>query len=327
MPDNFSLEQLHFIRPAWLLAMPLVLLVHWRLRRAMRAAERWQSAIAPHLLAALTISDGPAKRFRPYQLATLAGLLLCVALAGPTWHKELTPFTEDTAPLIIALEMTPGMQAIDQPPSRLERAKQKLRDLLERRQGARTAVIAYAGSAHAVLPLTDDARLVEIYLASLDPARMPVAGDRPDRALALAQDMLADEDAAGTIVFMTDGIDRSYAPQFSEHAASSRDQVLLMAFGTEAGGPIRSEQGGGVAPGTDLAGLKEIATAVNGDLLQATVDTSDVDRLVARIRTHLVSAIQDDGELDWHDAGYYLVWPLALLLLTFFRRGWTVQWR
>ncbi len=327
MPELFSIEALHFIRPGWFLLVPLVLLIHWRLRKAIRAADQWQTAVAPHLLKHLTLGAGPGKRFRPYQLMTLTVLLLCIALAGPAWRKELTPFTEDTAPLILAIEMTPSMLAIDQPPTRLERAKQKARDILERRQGARTAVIAYAGSAHAVLPLTDDARLVEIYLDSLGPERMPAAGDNPEKALALAATMLAEETAAGTIVFMTDGIDRNFAPVFASQAEASRDQVLVMAFGTEAGGPIRSEDGGGVAPGVDLSGLDAIVAAANGSLIRATVDPSDVDSLVRRVRRHLVNAIGEDGDLNWHDAGYYLVWPLALLMLAWFRRGWTVQWQ
>ncbi len=74
---------------------------------------------------------------------------------------------------------------------RLERAKQKVADLLASRRGARTAVVAYAGSAHAVLPLTDDTDLVNMYLESLTPEVMPQSGDRPDRALELAASMLA----------------------------------------------------------------------------------------------------------------------------------------
>ncbi|MGI9290748.1 MAG: VWA domain-containing protein [Gammaproteobacteria bacterium] len=327
MPDVVDLQALHFLRPGWFLVIPLILLVHWRVRKAIRAAEQWQTAIAPHLLQHLTIGGGGNKLLRPYQVMTLSAVLLSIALAGPTWRKEITPFTEDTAPLIVVLEMTSGMQGIDQPPTRLERAKQKIRDILERRQGARTAVIAYAGSAHAVLPLTDDARLVEIYLDSLTPERMPQEGDRPDLALNLATGMLADETAAGTVVFMTDGIDRSYAPVFEAFVQNSRDQVLLVAFGTDEGGPIRSENGGGIAPGVDMAGLEAISSASGGTLIQATVDESDVNGVINRVRTHLVNAIENDGELNWHDAGYYLVWPLALLALTFFRRGWTVQWQ
>ena len=64
---------------------------------------------------------------------------------------------EDTAPLVIAIDLSQTMDAIDIAPSRLERVKLKVRDLLALRAGARTAIVAYAGSAHIVLPLTDDA--------------------------------------------------------------------------------------------------------------------------------------------------------------------------
>ena len=71
----------------------------------------------------------------------------CLVVAGPTWEREITPFTEDHAPLVIAIELTPSMLCTDQQPTRLERARHKVRDLLARRRGARTAVIGYAGSA------------------------------------------------------------------------------------------------------------------------------------------------------------------------------------
>ena len=67
----------------------------------------------------------------------------------------------------------------DVQPSRLARARHKLRDLLERRRGARTALVAYAGSAHVALPLTDDAELLESYLDALDPGLMPRPGNDP----------------------------------------------------------------------------------------------------------------------------------------------------
>jgi Ca-activated chloride channel family protein len=66
------------------------------------------------------------------------------------------PFTEDKAPLVIALDLSQTMDAIDLDPTRLERAKLKIRDLLEERSGARTALSVYAGTTHMVLPFTTD---------------------------------------------------------------------------------------------------------------------------------------------------------------------------
>jgi len=176
-----------------------------------------------------------------------------------------------------------------------------------------------------VLPLTDDTALTELYLASLSPAIMPQPGDRPDQALELAGRLLAEESSAGTILFLSDGIDRSYAQHFGTVFATSQDQLLLLAIGTRAGGPLAD--GSGNAPPVDLPGIKAAAEATGGWATSISVDESDVTALDRRVRRHLVNAIENDEMLRWHDAGYALVWPLALLILAWFRRGWTVQWR
>ena len=328
MLDDGGLSSFHFLRPWWLLLLPLALWLHLRLRRTYSTALQWRETIAPHLLQHLTLDGAGHKawRIRPYQLMTLAMMLAVLALAGPSWRPEITPFTEDRAALIVALELTPSMLAVDQPPTRLERAKQKLRDLLSRRKGARTALIAYAGSAHTVLPLTDDSSLIELYLESLTPALMPETGADAAAALALAEQMLAAEPAPGTVLFMTDGIDRTLANTFNK--AQRQEQILLLAFGSDAGGPVRAAEGisEGIAPGVDMSGLRAVADAAGGELWRSTVDTADIDQLMRQVRTHLVNALSDDASVRWHDAGYYLVWPLALLLLLWARRGWTVQW-
>ena len=329
-----ALENFHFLRPLWLVIIPFVIWLHLRLRRQFNVAAGWKHVIAPHLLQHLTVNGDSDKWLRPYQLMTAALILTSVALSGPTWQRVITPFTQDKAPLIIALQMTPTMLATDQQPTRLERAKQKIRDLLEVRQGARTAVIAYAGSAHAVLPLTDDSALIGIYLESILPGIMPRDGNDATLALTLAEDMLSKEEAAGTILFMTDGIDRTSALVFAEHQANSSDQVLLLGFGGDAESPINSDQAGGKqfglidgnAPAIDTGGLSEIASVSGTTLVLATPDGSDIDTISRRITSNLVNAIDNDENLQWRDFGYYLLWPLAFIILLWSRRGWTVRW-
>jgi Ca-activated chloride channel family protein len=322
-----ALDAFHFLRPWWLLLIPAAIWLHITLRRAVSAADQWQGIIAPELLEHLVINAGKGGRLRPYQLQTLLLVVASVALAGPAWEREQTPFTEDRAPLVIALELTDSMLGTDQPPTRLERAKQKVADLLTARRGARTAVVAYAGSAHAVLPLTDDTDLVNMYLESLTPDVMPLAGDRPDRALALAASMLARESASGTILFMSDGIDQDYADSFSAVFSDSDAQLLILAFGTTSGGLLAGGGTSDVAPPVDRAGLRTAASAGGGTLVASAVDDSDIEDLNRRVQRHLVNAIESDENLQWRDAGYFLVWPLALLALLWFRRGWTVQWQ
>lgn len=348
--SNAAIDNFHFLRPIWLVVIPLAILLHWRLRRGLSASVQWKTIIAPHLLQHLAVRGHQAKNIRPYQLMTIALILASIAVAGPAWQREITPFTRDQAPLIIVLQLTPSMLSIDQAPTRLERAKQKIRDILERRKGARTALIAYAETAHTVLPLTDDSQLIELYLASLVPGLMPSEGNDPSAALMLANEMMMaatkaadktnaewpnnDPSTSGTILFMTDGIDRTHAVKFASHKASSEDQVLFLTVGTVAGGEIDSSGANGQifglvegrAQGVDLGGVRAAADAAGSTLIQATPDISDVEALLSQVRSHLVNAVQDDDRLQWRDSGYWLVWPLVFLILVWSRRGWTVHW-
>jgi len=326
----------HFIRPIWLVFVPYAIWLHLRLRRAYSAALQWQGAIAPALLSHLMVSGRGNGQLRPYQLMTALLVLLSVVVAGPTWARQITPFTEDHAPLIIAIELTPSMLCVDQQPTRLDRARQKVHDLLERRRGARTAVIGYAGTAHLLLPFTDDTELLEIYLQALHPDLMPIPGDEPERVLDLAETLFAREPVSGTLLFMTDGIDTSAGARFERFAANHDDtQLLFMGFGTDEGGPIRQEGAdvfppsdeAGIAPPLNRTGLREIASAVSGSVLTPTLDDRDIGSLLRRIRRHLVDAIESDVVLAWKDQGYPLVWAIAACMLVWFRRGWTVQWR
>jgi Ca-activated chloride channel family protein len=309
----------HFLRPWALLFVPYAIWLHTRLRRAYSAALQWRGAIAPELLAHLTVAGQGRRRLRPYQLMTAVITLGAVAVAGPTWEREITPFTQDRAPLVIAIEVAPSMLGVDQQPTRLERARHKARDLLQRRRGARTAVVGYAGSAHVLLPLTDDTGLLEVYLEALEPELMPRDGDSPSRALRAAEKVLAGEDVAGTVLFMTDGIDRTHAGDFAEFAERSSDQLLFLSFGTELGSPP--------TPPVDRAGLEAVASAGGGSVLASTLGEEDVDALMRRIRTHLVNAIEADEALSWQDRGYPLAWAVAACMVFWFRRGWTVQWQ
>jgi Ca-activated chloride channel family protein len=329
-----SIDRFHFLRPLWLVLIPFAIWLHFRLRHGLSVSKQWQTVIAPHLLANLRVGGKNANIVRPYQLMTGSFILASMALSGPTWQREITPFTQDRAPLVIALELTPTMLAIDQSPTRLERAKQKIRDLLSKRIGARTAVIAYAGSAHAVLPLTDDSKLIEQYLASLLPSLMPREGDNADAALDLANDILESDDTPGTILFMTDGIDRLHAPGFAKHKATSADQILFLAFGGISDSPI-AESGAdgktfglvdGNAPPVDIAGINTVAIAAGSAVVRAAPDLSDIDSLSGQIQTHLIDTIQQDERLQWRDFGYFFVWPLAFLVLLWAQRGWTVHW-
>ena len=226
------------------------------------------------------------------------------------------------------------MDAIDIQPSRLERAKQKIRDLLALRPGARTALFVYAGSAHMVLPLTDDPSLMELFLSSLSTQLMPAPGKNAAGALETVESLLEREEAPGTILFITDGIENGDFPRFVRHAQESTDQIMVLGVGTSKGGPIKVDQdrfltdssGRRVTSRMDVDGLKRLRSEAGVKVTTVSLDNEDVEWIQDEAQTHLQLVQQQTAEQRWIDYGYFLTIPIVLVTAFWFRRGWTVRW-
>ena len=327
MPETF-----HFLRPQWILVL-VPAFIFFVVVRQSSPERKWRRVIAPHLLAHLKVSGGRAEWIRPLHLITLLLVLGAVAMAGPTWERERSPFAEDAAPLVVALDLSLTMNAIDVQPTRLERSKQKIRDLLAEREGARTALIAYAGTAHTVLPLSDDATLFESFLSALDTDVMPEEGKDASKALRLAESLLQREETPGSVLFLTDGISDDDVSTFVDHQERSQDSILLLAVGTRDGGPVRvgdgefaTEAGGRrVLARLDTDAFERFSNETGAFVASVTVDNRDVRQVARRIQTELRAAQTEDETARWRDFGYYLTFPIVLLGMLWFRKGWTVR--
>jgi len=328
------LEQFHFLRPGFLLILPAAALFYWFVRRAEDVRDRWKDLIAPHLLDNLLVGRREGWRLRPVHLAATVLVIGALALAGPTWERELPPFSEDRAPLVVVMDLSRSMDAIDVQPTRLERAKQKVRDLLVLRQGARTALIVYAKTAHMVLPLTEDPELMEVFLGSLDTGLIPEDGSDAAAALAEAEKCLEREATPGTILFLTDGLEARDAGAFREHQARAQDELIVLGVGTSNGGPIRvgegrfltDPSGRRVTARMDVEGLRSVASEAGVPVMTVTIGGEDVEWIQRRVQSHLEIVQQEKAPERWRDFGYYLAFPAGLLTAVWFRKGWTVRW-
>ena len=179
------------------------------------------------------------------------------------------------------------MDQADVAPTRLERAKQKIRDLLGARAGARSGLIAYAGTAHLVMPLTDDRSVIEPFLAALATGLMPGDGKNVTAAVSLATQFLAAEPVAGTILVVADDLDEAAIRQ-----AAGRNGVAMLR----------------VAPAQSGRGM-----GLGSDVVRVSVDGSDIQAIERRIETRFQAAQGDAFGMQWRDEGYWLLFPLALL--------------
>jgi Ca-activated chloride channel family protein len=325
-----GLESFHFIRPgAWWLLLPAALVL-WSVLRRHDPVQTWRAVIEPDLLKHLVVRQDEGQGWlRPVLLLGLGWLLAIFTLAGPSWEREATPFAEDQAALFVVLKVTPSMQARDIQPSRLQRAAQKIGDLLAMRPGARSGLIAYAGSAHLVTPLTNDPAVISYFAAELSPDVMPVAAGGPDgdallAALELASRRLLASGLPGSIVLLADqGDPDAIGPLRELRRRYGFDiHVLAMAAGPETVPPPDSPP----APALDEESMQRLARAGGGSLVRLTADDADLRRLNRQFERSMAAAPLQAGE-RWKDAGYYLTPLFALMMLIFFRRGGAVALR
>ncbi|HEY6641906.1 VWA domain-containing protein [Povalibacter sp.] len=329
------MSSLHFLRPWWLLLIPAALAIAWLWRRRFDALAQWRQLIDARLLPHLLLHPKPRFGLRPVDSVALALALGGIAIAGPTWEREPPPFGQDLAPLVIALDLADSMNAIDVQPSRLERAKQKIHDLLELRAGSRTGLIAYSGMAHLVLPPAEDTAVMDLYLPALQSELMPKQGRNAAAALDIAVSLLAKEQVAtGTVLFITDGFDTAQIERFRAFMDDDTHQVLVLTVGTLEGGPLRSANGSirtdadgrPMLASLDQAALEQLASTADVPIASSTLDSSDLEWVQRRAQHHLQIVQERNGVMRWKESGYYLCFPIALFAALWFRRGWVVRW-
>lgn len=318
-----SLSHFHFIRPEWFWALPLALLVWWLMRRQHQTLKGWRQSIAPHLLPHLLVGDSQLKRrINPVSLLGWLWLLGIFVLSGPSWQREASPFAEEQAVLVVVLKMTPDMLAGDVQPSRLVRAVDKIDRLLKRRPDTRTALIAYAGSAHRVMPFTRDHTLIVDFARELTPDVMPMPGEDLPKAITLGNELVQKDGHPGTLVVLADSIDPA---QLDELKSGRAGHVVAELWAISETADVLPLPGTPAAPPLDKPNMQAAAKVLGGQLELISLDDSDVGSIDRRLARNLKD-VSDQTGTRWRDAGYYFLPLLVLIGLFWFRQGWVVRW-
>lgn len=310
------LAHFHFLRPEWLLLGPALLLFERLLRSTQTTPDRFSGIIDPALLEHLRVQRPPIARFNPTSVLVVLIVLLTLVMAGPSWQQQPSPLAEDTAPLVIVLDVSESMATTDIAPSRLLRGIQKVRDLLKLVPDKRVGVIAYAGSAHTVLPLTSDHEITERFLAVMTPGIAPRVGKFPEYALPGIDRLLAQSYYKSAVLLVTDGLGAG-SPELIKSWCQDRDyQLIVYGFGDPS--PEQS-----TAP-LERDALSQLASSCSGQYYDASIDRRDVIAIAGALKD--AYKIVDDEALPWSDNGYPLVFPMLAMALLWFRRGWTRLW-
>ena len=324
--DGFNL-----LRPQalWLLfALPPALFMLWR---SVKTSASWAKVIDSHLLPHLMSGNTKRGKKMGHWWTLLWLVMAIITIAGPSLEKIDVPVFQRADALVIVLDLSASMSAADIQPSRVQRAKQKILDLLARRDEGVTGLVVYAGDAHVVAPLTDDRRTIENLLSALTPDIMPLPGSNVIAALEVATGLLQTAGVAnGQVLLITDGMPKFQAREISDELAAARAELAILGVGTRSGAPIprpdggflRRENGEIVIPSFEPRVLADHAGALGGRFTEITLDNRDLDLLLQRSPTLDLGEIALDRETDsWLDHSNWLALILGLSLLPLFRRG------
>lgn len=330
MPADF-----HWLRPEWLFAIPLLLLIVVLLARGKLGSGNWATVIDPALMPYVLSRDpGRGSDFR-WWLMGLGAIIAVLALAGPAWQRVEQPVFRAEQAMVVALDLSRSMDAEDIAPSRLRRAKLKILDMLERREGGQTALVVYTANAFTVTPLTTDTDTIAALVNSLSTDIMPSRGSYPEIAINKGRQLLDQAKASfGEVLLITDGGASPGADEAARQLKAAGYSLSILGVGTLEGAPIPKAAGGFVTdnrgkiavPRLEERGLRTLAGIGGGRYSRITADQGDLDVLLSGEVSGVGVARGDDAHAtdQWREEGPWLLLLLLPLAAVAFRRGWVL---
>ncbi len=316
----------HFIRPLFLALLPLGLGLGWWMKRAQVQTD-WNRYLPAEALAVLRIAGKKGTQRLPVFLSAI-WLLVCLAASGPSWISTEVPTVQNEQALVIILDLSPSMLAEDLKPNRLTRAKLKVVDALRLLKDGQVALVAYAGDAHAVSPLTDDPLTIQALLPALAPSTMPVAGSNIEAAVELAVSLLKAANApSGSLLLISDSIDPNAIDGAVEAAQGYSVSILgvgtsnLSPIPASTGGFLKNSQGEIVLAKLDAANMTAVSSATGGRFALLSSTQSDIESLINTDADGALNQNSDQVAEQWQDLGYLAAILAVPFMLLLFRRG------
>mgnify|MGYP001576553471 CR=1 FL=1 len=329
---NSDFSELHLLRPLALLglipALIAVALAQWR----KRSAGNWEKIINPALLPYLMQGE-TSKKQRGMLWVLLAWIITCLALSGPSWQQLPQPVHKKDTALILIMDLSPSMLAEDIKPSRLERARYKLIDILKNRGEGFSALVVYSGAAYTLAPLTEDSNTIISLVPVLHPTLLPEYGSNTEEAIETALELAVNGGyQQGDLLLITDEVSRSAFNSIqSMISKAGKFRLSILGVGTQQGAPIPTGAGGFakdprgaiVIPKLSPASLQMLAQNNGGIYVGMSADDSDIDALLATTDVLFPDVTKElERSFDlWDDQGFWLAFLLLPIIVLSFRKG------
>ncbi|OED82646.1 VWA domain-containing protein, partial [Vibrio splendidus] len=316
-----------FIYPYWFLALAVLPAIWWLSKRQSK-----QGLLASHIARYLAPeSSKPSKNRGTYfGVWWLVGV---IALAGPSFEKNEQPSFEKTQARVVIMDMSMSMYATDIKPNRLTQARYKALDLLSLWKEGLTGMVAYAGDAYTISPLTSDINTIKNLVPNLSPDIMPFQGGNAASAVKLAIEMMTRAHIyQGDLVLIGDDIDDQEKKEIDSLLSGSNWTLSVLAVGTESGAPIslpsgsmlQTDSGQTVVAKTNLDNMRDLTRRSGGTFTELQFDNSDVEHIASYLdRVATTSEVtKTNNSLNTRvNNGFWLLPFLLLPALGLFRKG------
>lgn len=320
---------MHWQNDQWLWALWALPLVVFLLVRRHRRCVRAALTFADAEMAARIMPDLRPGRAVLKGTLLVAGLLLAIlALARPRWGDYFEELTGRGVDIFVVLDVSRSMLAEDVAPSRLERAKADVIDLLGAVKGDRVGLILFAGKAVVKCPLTLDYGFFQLVLKEAGPGEVPAGGTLIGDALRKAARCFSkDRRRQRLVVLITDGEDHESFP-LKAAAALAEEGIKVVAIGLGspdegARVPLRAgatdyltHEGQVVWSKLDETALGEIALKTDGAYVPARTRSYDLGQVY---RDHIAKLQAEEAtgkkRRQFRDQFQWFLWPALLVLL------------
>ena len=265
---------------------------------------------------------------------TLSYTFLVLALSRPQIGTTLEIMKRSGLDIMVGLDISASMLAEDIKPNRLLKAKHAISSFIDRLEGDRVGLIAFAGDSFVQCPLTIDYAAAKLLLDALNVDTISQSGTEINQAIKIAASSFnQEEDKYKVLLFFTDGEDHGkIAIEAAKAAASQGIRIYCVGVGLpDQGTPIPLRQSNGEFRGykhdrngkpivTKLedAMLREIAQLTNGNYYQATPGEAEIDRLLAEFAAIEKRKIEERQFTQYEDRfQYFLAFALLFLVWEF----------
>jgi Ca-activated chloride channel family protein len=278
--------------PRWLwglLALPILLLLEWS--AVVRSDRVLRELVGARADSVLLEQRRSGQRRLSMALRLMALTLLAVGAADPQWGRELVRRGANGSDVVLVVDVSASMDTRDVAPSRIEEARREALAVLDRLEGSRVGLVAFAGDAVRLCPLTLDLGAVRLALQGLGSGAVSEPGTDLGRALRTAARVLPGahrEEQA--VVLWTDGEDLEHgATTAIDDLARVGIRVFAVGVGTPAGDfvPLLDGQGRAV----------DVKRDENGQTVRSRLDESLLRSLASKTRGGYFSASRPGGEL------------------------------